>query len=262
MADPEKAYCISCGEVVQLEKVNLGIEGEDLFRCSQCGAYLGTAKSVEQLGQSLETTEALTPPPILQEQESTAPTQFDPETSLLSAGPIPEVPMDTAPASHVEARAEEEVVAPESAPAPEIPKLEAIIVAEDSELTRNILKEMIVRKGLSRRVISCNNGFEFIINYIESRANKVPLGLAIIDVIMPVLNGISAAVAARAWEKAAGFIPIPFLYFTSKRCDDTFKRVIQHTRPSLYINKGASDSAAQLEVRVEKLIKQLLKEDF
>jgi len=262
MADPERAYCISCGEVVRLEKVNLGIEGEDLFRCSQCGAYLGTAKTVEQLGQSLETAEALTPPPLLQPELDPAASQFDPESSLLSAGPIPEVPSDTAPASQVQTRAEEEFAAPESEPTPEIPKLEAIIVAEDSELTRNILKEMIVGKGLSRKVISCNNGFEFIVNYIESRTNKVPLGLAILDVIMPVLNGISAAVAARAWEKAAGYTPLPFLYFTSKRCDDTFKRVIQHTRPSMYINKGASDSASQLEIRVEKVIRQLLKESF
>jgi CheY-like chemotaxis protein/DNA-directed RNA polymerase subunit RPC12/RpoP len=261
MADPDKAYCISCGEEVALEKVNLGIDGEDLYRCAQCGAYLGTAQSVEQLAQTLENAEVQNPPPQFQEHIP-IPEGFDPETSLLSSGPIPEVPKGMAPAGEFQPAAEQEVFTQDERPAQELPKMETIIIAEDSELVRTILKEMIVRKGLSRRVISCNNGFEFIISYLENRANKVPIGLAILDVVMPVLNGISAAVAARAWEKALGAQPVPFLYFTSKRCDDTFKRVIQHTRPSMYINKGASDTAAQLELRIEKLIKQLLKENF
>jgi len=260
MAELKNAYCISCGEVVEFEKVNLGIEGEELLRCRQCGAYLGTAKSVEKLGQSLETAQALTPPPRYQEHPAEPQLNFEAEASLVSPGPIPEVPGDIAPAGEVLTRAEDEVVKLPDLPEPETPKLEAIILAEDSELVRRILKDMIVRKGLGRRVISCDNGFEFLVNYLESRASNQPMGLIILDVVMPVLNGISAAVAVRAWEKALGLSPIPILYFTVKRCDETFKRVIQHTRPAMYINKGASDSANQLEIRIEKLINRLLKE--
>ena len=263
MGEPQKAYCISCGEMVNLERVNLGIEDEELFRCSQCGAYLGTTKSLEKIGQSLEAAAAPPPPPAFHEHGFEHQDDFDPETSLVSSGPIPEVPHEGATAGLLKSRAEDEVFPPVAKEeTPELPKLETIILAEDSELVRSILKDMIVKKGLSRRVISCNNGFEFVINYIENRNNKIPLGMAILDVVMPVLNGISAAVAARAWEKALGLDPIPFLYFTAKRCDDTFKRVIQHTRPAMYINKGTSESATHLEARIEKVIKQLLKESF
>jgi len=261
MDEPQKAYCISCGEMVALEKVNLGIEDDELFRCSQCGAYLGTTKSAEKLGSSLDTAHTPTPPPEFHHAFE-GQGDFDPETSLVSSGPIPEVPQDAEPASQMEARAEDEVFAVAREAKPDLPKMETIILAEDSELVRSILKEMIVKKGLSRRVISCNNGFEFVINYIENRINKNLLGLAILDVVMPVLNGISAAVAARAWEKALGLEPIPILFFTGKSCDETFKRVIQHTRPAMYINKGNSESASHLETRVEKVINQLLKEEF
>jgi len=259
MSEPEKAYCIACGEIVPLEKVNLGIQGEDLFRCAQCGAYLGTAKSVEQMAQSLEKAEALTPPPILREQPA-APAEFDPETSLLSSGPIPEVPRSRQASELAAAASDETFELGEKDEAEAAP--DCIILAEDSELTRSILKDMITRRGLSRRVISCSNGFEFVINYIKSRNDKLPIKLIILDVVMPVLNGISAAVASRAWEKTQGIDPIPLLYFTSKRCDETFKRVIQHTRPAMYINKGSSDSAVQLEIRIEKLINQMLKENL
>lgn len=262
MSEAQKAYCISCGEMVVLEKVNLGIEDEDLFRCSQCGAYLGTTKSLEKIAQSLDTATAPEPPAKYHEHALSNQGDFDPETSLVSSGPIPEVPHEGATASLIKSRAEDEVFPVAEQAKPDLPKLETIILAEDSELVRSILKDMIVKKGLSRRVISCDNGFEFVINYIENRTNKTPLGLAILDVVMPVLNGISAAVSARAWEKALGLEPIPILFFTGKRCDDTFKRVIQHTRPAMYINKGTSESATHLETRIEKVINQLLKENF
>jgi CheY-like chemotaxis protein len=261
MTEIQKAYCISCGEMVSLEKVNLGIDDEDLFRCAKCGAYLGTSKSLDKIGSSLDSTVAQTPPPEFHHAFENQ-GDFDPETSLVSSGPIPEVPHDGQPASILEARAEDEVFATAPEPRADLPKMETIILAEDSELVRSILKDMIVKKGLSRRVISCDNGFEFVINYIENRQNKTPLGLAILDVVMPVLNGISAAVAARAWEKALNLEPIPILFFTGKSCDETFKRVIQHTRPAMYINKGASESASHLETRIEKVINQLLKENF
>jgi len=262
MSEPQKAYCISCGEVVELEKVNLGIDGEDLYRCTQCGAYLGTSKSLESLGQSLDTATTPPLPPDFHAQAAESQLDFDPESSGVSAGPIPEVPRSAKPAREFQSRAEDEVFADEQESSPDLPKMETIILAEDSELVMRILKDMIVKKGLSRRVISCKNGFEFVINYIQNRGNKAPLGLAILDVVMPVLNGISAAVAIRAWERAMDIQPIPVLFFTGKRCDDTFRRVIQHTRPAMYINKGSSDSATQLEVRIEKVISQLLKENF
>ncbi len=258
MADLEKAYCISCGEETRLEKVDLGIEDGQLYRCAQCGAYLGTEKALLEAGKKPEASPAHVQ---AQRTEPAAPADFHSETSTVGTGPIPEIPGPGAPAGQLPACATDDILTPDPAAEPS-PKLETIILAEDSELVTRILKDMILRKGLSGRVISCKNGFDFVINYLSSRRAQVSIGLIILDVIMPVLNGISASVAVRAWEKALGLEPIPILFFTAKRCDETFKRVIQYARPAIYINKGVSESAANLELRIEKVINQLLKESF
>jgi len=263
MNQPEKAYCLSCGELVPLEKVDLGIEGEELFRCAQCGAYLGTRKSLEKISQELKPEEF---PSLdtasLPEPELKSIADFHSESSIVSEGPIPIFPKESQPAHSFPTQMEEKILLDEDQPGPVPAKFETIILAEDSELVALILQEMIRIKNLAQRVISCKNGFEFLISYLKNRSENIHPGLVILDVIMPVLNGISAAVAIRSWEKALNLAPIPILFFTSKRCDDTFKRVLQHTSPSMYINKGVSDSASKLEVRIEKIIKQLLKEEF
>ena len=256
----EKAYCLACGEQVPLETVDLGIEGEELYRCAYCGAYLGTRKSLEKVAQNPASAEIYMSAPEQVAFQETG--DFHSEESALSGGAIPEVPEKSPSAQQISPQVEDEVFTPAPTPEPEVPKLETIILAEDSELVTRILKEMIISKGLSRRVISCKNGFEFIIQYLQSRLEQIPIGLIILDVIMPVLNGISSAVAVRAWEKALNLKPVPILYFTSKRCDQTFKRVLQHTRPAMYINKGGSERAVMLEQRIEKVVNQLLKESF
>jgi len=263
MTELTKAFCISCGEETPLEKVDLGMEGDELYRCALCGAYLGTKKSLETIPQNQELTQPLAPGlwKAARPEPEISP-DFHPEASSVAEGPIPEVPTETEPAGQFPTRSEDEIFTPEPGPEAEAPKFESIILAEDSELVSRILKEMIIKKGLSNRVISCKNGFEFTISYLQNQRGKVPIGLIILDVIMPVLNGISAAVAIRCWEKALELEPVPILFFTAKRCDETFKRVLQYSRPAMYVNKGASESASSLEQRIEKIINQLLKEIF
>ncbi len=261
MADLENAFCISCGEESPVEKVDLGMEGDELYRCTNCGSYLGTRKTMEAFAQGQESSqEGRIPPGVV--LETPVPGDFQPENSSVSEGLIPEMPKGSEPASNFPAQPQDDIMTPEPGPERAAPKLESIILAEDSELVSRILREMIVRKGLSGRVISCKNGFEFVISYLKNRRDRVPIGMIILDVIMPVLNGISAAVAVRSWEKALKLDPIPILFFTGKRCDETFKRVLQYSRPAMYVNKGASEAAASLEQRIEKVIKQLLKESF
>jgi DNA-binding response OmpR family regulator len=145
--------------------------------------------------------------------------------------------------------------------APE-PPIDTIVLAEDTALLREMLKDSLVERGLSRRVISCVNGYEFLSAYVRSRQNDQAVGLVILDVIMPVLNGVSAAVALRAHEKGRNLSPAPILFFTSKRCDETFKKVLTFCRPAMYVNKGASASPEHLRQRVDKVITQLLKESW
>jgi len=263
MVELDRVFCIACGEETPLEKVDSGIGEEEVYKCAHCGAYLGTRKTLEAIIQNPDLSRPGIPPQLRTPEPITKiGDEFHPETSSVAGGLMPQILHESAPASQFPTSAEDEILTPEPTLESSGPKLEAVILAEDSELVSRILKEMIVRKGLSGRVISCKNGFDFVISFLKSRQEKVNPGLIIMDVIMPVLNGISAAVAIRAWEKALNLEPIPILFFTGKKCDETFKRVLQYSRPAMYINKGASESAVSLEARIEKVVNQLLKESF
>ncbi len=139
--------------------------------------------------------------------------------------------------------------------------LQYVIAAEDSPLLLKSIGNMILEKGISKQVEPCQNGEEFINKVTARLKENQPVSLAILDVAMPILNGINAAVIFRALEK--GFEKkrfTPILFFTSYKCDDTFKKVLKYTAPAKYINKGAGASPEQFAERLMQVVSQLLAE--
>jgi CheY-like chemotaxis protein len=139
--------------------------------------------------------------------------------------------------------------------------LQYVIAAEDSPLLLKTISNMIQAKGIAKEVESCINGEEFITKITERMKQNSQVSLAILDVAMPILNGINAAVILRAIEKGFGkkhFAPI--LFFTSYKCDDTFKKVLKYAAPAKYINKGTGSSPEQFAERLYQVIFQLLSE--
>jgi CheY-like chemotaxis protein len=139
--------------------------------------------------------------------------------------------------------------------------LQYVIAAEDSPLLLKTISRMIQDKGISKEVESCKDGEQFIIKATERLKSNNQVSLAILDVAMPILNGINAAVIFRAIEKGFGkkrFTPI--LFFTSYKCDDTFKKVLKYAAPAKYINKGTGSSPDQFAERLFEVISQLLSE--
>ena len=139
--------------------------------------------------------------------------------------------------------------------------LQYVIAAEDSPLLLKTISHMIQEKGISKEVESCKDGEQFIIKATERLKGNNQVSLAILDVAMPILNGINAAVIFRAIEKGFGkkrFTPI--LFFTSYKCDDTFKKVLKYAAPAKYINKGTGSSPAEFAERLFEVISQLLSE--
>jgi CheY-like chemotaxis protein len=256
MAKPEKVYCISCGEDVPVEIVSIGIEGEDLLRCSHCGAYLGTTRQPQTLA------EPAPPPPKPMIQEPVPGPDFSPDESSVGVTLLPEIPRGYEAQEPEEDLKDIHLEKDEPESEAGVPPLEVILIAEDSELLRRMLGDMLVEKGLTSNVATSKNGFEAVSTYVRQRNDNTRLGLVILDVKMPVLNGIAAAVALRSFEKGMGISPVPILFFTSKRCDATFRKAISYCRPAMYVNKGASQSAAHLQDRVSKVIDQLLQQEW
>jgi len=253
---PDKAYCISCGEEAPVRKVSIGIEGEELLQCEHCLSFLGTVDQPQTLASP-----AVPPPTGLPSGPSSD--DFRPDETKGGGAMLPDMPTGTI--SVVEAGGglhHEDAEPPTQADSSGGPPLDTVITVEDISLISTILNDMLVAEGLTRKVISCKNGYEFLGRYVRARKNRVDVGLVVMDVKMPILNGISAAVAMRAHEIAQSLEGAPILYFTSKRCDETFRKVLIHTAPAMYINKGSSESADHLQDRIRKVIKQLLKEEW
>jgi len=145
--------------------------------------------------------------------------------------------------------------------ASKIRPLQYVIAAEDSPLLLKSIGNMIQNKGIAKEMESCKDGEEFITRITERLKQNQAVSLAILDVAMPILNGINAAVIFRAIEKGFGkkrFTPI--LFFTSYKCDDTFKKVLKYAAPAKYINKGTGSSPEQFAERLMQVISQLLSE--
>lgn len=135
-----------------------------------------------------------------------------------------------------------------------------VLAADDSPMIRELLKEVMVTKSLADNVIGCTDGVDFLITYTNKLKTQEPVSLVILDVAMPMLNGINAAMALRAIEKGFQLRPAPILFFTAYKCDENFQKVLAYCKPAEYVNKGVSSTPEQLELRVSQVATKLLAE--
>jgi CheY-like chemotaxis protein len=153
------------------------------------------------------------------------------------------------------------VAAPATGPiaAPKVARsLGTVLSAEDQPVIRNTLQQLLVSRGVARKVVAVEQGFDALIAFHQAIRANARLDLLILDVNMPVLDGINAAVCIRAAEKAWGVAPHPILFFTSNMCDDSFRRALDYLAPARYLNKGAGGTVMDLGERLVVVLQNLL----
>ncbi len=150
------------------------------------------------------------------------------------------------------------VVRGTAAPSNPAATLPLVMAAEDTDGIRKTLVKLLGERGIAQNVVAAANGEEFLTRYHESIARGQAPNLLILDVNMPILNGINAAIGVRAAERAYSSPPCPILFFTSTQCDDSFKRVLQFTAPARYLNKGAEGTPEQFAERLIQVLQRLL----
>lgn len=139
--------------------------------------------------------------------------------------------------------------------------LERVVFAEDSPGVRKVISTVLLGKNISKEATPTENGAEFISAVTRIFREHKTLDLAILDVMMPVLNGIQAALALRGLEKKFSMVePTPILFFTSKVIDDRFRGVLKQCRPAGYVNKGNSPNAKDLAKRVYTVVRRMMSE--
>jgi len=146
-----------------------------------------------------------------------------------------------------------------------IPTYDTVVVAGYKPELMNIIVEEMSKKNLAREITPCANGEELIIKLIKdlNSSDGGHINLIVLDVPMPYLNGINAAIGIRAIEKTyPEHQPVPILFMTKKPVDDTFKKVIKYVAPAKYAGLGASDNPKELAGRISRIITLLSQENW
>ncbi len=128
------------------------------------------------------------------------------------------------------------------------------LVADDSRYTRKIIEDLVIQKNFSSDVMSFENGLELISAYSKILAERKTVDVAIIDLNMPVMNGLTAARTLRTIEAQHKMPSVPIVFFSAEKADEDLKVQMQSLEPAYYVNKGSDPDPDKLADRVEYLL--------
>lgn len=132
------------------------------------------------------------------------------------------------------------------------------LVADDSPITRTLIEGLMKLKGFSANVQSFENGLGLISAYSKLLSEKKPVDIAVIDLNMPVMDGLTAARTMRAIEEQNSVHKVPVVFFSAEKADDNLRRQMEALEPANYVNKGSDPDPGKLAARVDALISQLI----
>ena len=138
-----------------------------------------------------------------------------------------------------------------------IATVDRAITVDDSPLLRDVLSDLLVERGLARAVTACRDGSEFLETFTESLVKRRPPGFLVLDVQMPIINGVHAALGARAVERGFAQAPIPIVFFSVAKCDENFRRVLQRCAPAGYLNKDTAPTPQAIGDRLSAILRRM-----
>jgi CheY-like chemotaxis protein len=133
-----------------------------------------------------------------------------------------------------------------------------ILLAEDSSYTRKVIEDLLREKNFSPNVLSFENGLGMISEYSSLLSAKRPVEIAIVDLNMPVMDGLTAARTMRALEIQNKAARVPIVFFSAAKADEDLRRHMENLEPANYVNKGADLDPDKLKSRVEYLLGYLM----
>lgn len=109
-------------------------------------------------------------------------------------------------------------------------------------------------KNLADEVMEFENGLELTSAFAKLVAEKKPIDVAIIDINMPVMDGLTAAKIIRSIESQNGIPHVPIAFFSAVKADDNLRNQMEMLAPANYVNKGSDPDPDKLAERVEQLL--------
>ncbi len=134
-----------------------------------------------------------------------------------------------------------------------------VVIVEDSELLRQITRDLLVERELANEVIDCDDGMAFIESFTRAVIAGEKPDLIVLDVKMPGIDGRETAYAIRAIETGLGVDKrTPILFFSAMLCDADFKSALRDIGNARYIRKGDGSEPAELGARIASVLERLL----
>ena len=135
------------------------------------------------------------------------------------------------------------------------------LIADDSKYTRKIIEELLKEKEFSKNVLSFENGLALFSAYSKLLDDKQQVDIAIVDLNMPVMDGLTAARMMRSHETQNSSRAVPIIFFSGKKADDNLKKQMETIGHAYYMNKSTDPDPDALAARVEMLISYLREKD-
>ncbi|MGC2064177.1 MAG: response regulator [Thermodesulfovibrionales bacterium] len=227
----ELKYCLCCGEQVPCNVVVR--HGRRELNCVFCGFTLDSSNLEE-------------PPP---QEPSRQPVSVSAAASTHSSATQSVAASVTEP---LNASATEPVAASH-----QMSQEGYALVADDSRYTRKIIEALLKEKHYSSHVKTFENGLELLTAYSKLLAEKKLIDIAIIDLNMPVMDGLTAARMIRALESRNNASGVPIVFFSAEKCGQDLKQQMETLEPANYVNKGSDPDPDKLTQRIEFLLTYL-----
>lgn len=129
-----------------------------------------------------------------------------------------------------------------------------ILIAEDSKYTRKIIQDLLIERRFADHVLAFENGLELTTTYSRLISEKKNVEVVILDINMPVMDGITAAKTIRSIESQRRVPYVPIAFFSAVKADEELRTQMEMLSPANYLNKGSDPDPDKLAERVEKLI--------
>ena len=133
----------------------------------------------------------------------------------------------------------------------------AILVAEDSKLLLELLRDALSAHGLGQEVVACPTGDALLQRMREALLRGVPPVLYILDIVMPGSSGLEVARQLRAIEQAGGLSPAPILLYSSLQRSPEIDAVIEACWPARFCHKQDGVRSDRLALAIVEMLREL-----
>lgn len=137
--------------------------------------------------------------------------------------------------------------------------LDCIVLADDELLFRTLLSDILIEQKVGKEVIACESGPALLTECARRFRKQRPISLILLDILMKPMDGPVAALALRALEKGFDLPdPVPILFVSAVRADESIRRMTEQCAPALYLNKGKDAAPPRMVQRIKELLPHLL----